>query len=343
MRIALLGFPQAGKRTLFTLLTGRAVPESRRPDEWMEGAGIVQDPRVDVLSRICEPEKTTYAENLFALCPDVQAGSEARAWLDAARKCDLLCLVIRGFSGDEVYHPAGSVSLERDRNNLHAELILADMERIETRLTRLAKEARSGLTQEQRQEEEALRLCQQTLEEDRRLDSLDLPPHQVSAIKSLGLLTLIPVLEVWNVSEDDLETDPPGDAVKVSVRIEQEITEIEDPAERLEFLSELGLGDSGLNRVSAAAYKALGLMSFYTVGEDEVRAWTIRRGATAPVAGGKIHSDIERGFIRVEVITYDDLVEAGSEKAAKQRGKAQQKGRDYVMRDGDICHFLFSV
>jgi hypothetical protein len=343
MRIALLGLPQAGKRTLFALLTGRTVPDSRRPDEWIEGTAAVQDPRVDALSRICNPEKTTYAENQFALCPDVQEGSEARAWLEAARKCDLLCLVIRGFPGEEVYHPAGSVSLERDRNNLLAELILADMVRIETRLTRLAKEARSGLSQQQRVEEETLRLCQHALESDRRLDSLDLPLHQVAAIRSLGLLTLIPVLEVWNVSEVDLAGDPPGAAVKVSVRIEQEIMEMEDPAERLEFLDALGLCDSGLNRVSAAAYEALGLMSFYTIGPDEVRAWTIRKGATAPVAGGKIHSDIERGFIRVEVISYDDLVAAGSEKAAKQQGKAQQKGRDYVMQDGDICHFLFNV
>lgn len=343
MRIALIGLPQAGKKTLFALLTGRAVPESRRPDEWMEGVGTVRDPRVDVLSGICMPEKTTYAENHFALCPDVQEGSEARKWLDAARKCDLLCLVIRGFAGDEVYHPSGSVNPERDRNNLYAELILADMERIETRLTRLAKEAKAGLTPKQKLEEETLKRCLQALEEDRRLDSIELPEHQFEVIKSLELLTLKPALEVWNVSEDQVAGDPEGHVVAVAVKIEQEIMEIEDPAERQEFLEALGLEASGLDRVSAAAYEALGLMSFYTVGTDEVRAWTIRRGAAAPAAGGKIHSDIERGFIRVEVIKYDDLVEAGSEKEAKQRGLAQQKGRDYVMQDGDICHFLFNV
>ncbi len=343
MKIALLGLPQAGKRTLFTLLTHRKPPASVRPGELIEGIARIRDPRVDTLADICRPQRKTYAENHVVLCPDADVSGGAHAWLDAARRCELLCLVVRGFESDLVYHPAGSVDATRDSLALRSELLLADMERVDKRLERLGKERAQGLSPEQKTEEEALRVCLEALEREEPASSLALPPHQLAAVKHHELLTLKPLLEIRNVAEREVDAPTGEGVVAVSAQIEKEIGEIDDAAERYEYLGALGLEQSGLDRVNAAAYAALGLMSFYTIGEDEVRAWTIRRGSTAPTAAGKIHTDLERGFIRAEIIKYDDLVAAGSEKAAKERGKVQTKGRDYVIEDGDICHILFNV
>jgi len=345
MKIALLGLPQSGKKTLFSLLTGREVPEHGKEGESLEGVAPIRDPRVDVLSGIAKPEKTKYAENKVVLCPDMSEGTGKRDWLDAARRCDLLCLVVRDFASESVYHPSGSVDAARDRRSLETELLLADLELIEKRLERLAKEKKGGKTAAQAREEEVLLKCRDAVENEKGAKSLCLNEEELSAICSLNLVTLMPILWIYNVDEDRV-AGAAGEGENVfliSALIEKEIMGIEDPAERDEYLKAIGLGSSGLDRLNAAAYDALGLMSFYTMGKDEVRAWTIRKGTPAPAAGGKIHSDIERGFIRVEVIKYDDLVTAGSESAAKAQGKAYLKGKDYIMEDGDICHFRFNV
>jgi len=344
MRIALIGLPQSGKRTLFTLLTGRTVPESRKPTEVIEGIAAIRDSRIDVLSSVEKPEKTTYAENLFVLCPDVVEGSESRNWLEAAGRCDLICMVLRAFESDQVYHSAGSVDSARDRANIEAELLLADMEIIEKRMAGLAKAKRgSGLTPEQSIEEKTLAKCTEALESNKRISEIGLDATEAASIKSLSLITRLPVLSTFNVSEDDIGMDYGPNTLSISAEIEEEISEIENPQERSEFLQSLGLESSGIDRMNSATYEALGLMSFYTVGPKEVRAWTIRKKTSAPQAAGKVHSDIERGFIRVEIIKYADFVATGSEKAAKEQGKMQLRGKDYVMEDGDICHFLFNV
>ncbi len=345
MKIALLGLPQSGKKTLFSLLTGREVPEHGKEGESLEGVAPIRDPRVDVLSGIAKPEKTKYAENKVVLCPDMSEGTGKRDWLDAARRCDLLCLVVRDFASESVYHPSGSVDASRDRRSLETELLLADLELIEKRLERLAKEKKGGKTAAQAREEEVLLKCRDAVENEKGANSLGLNEEELSAICSLNLVTLMPILWIYNVDEDRVAgaAGEGGNVFLISALIEKEIMGIEDPDERDEYLKALGLASSGLDRLNAAAYDALGLMSFYTMGKDEVRAWTIRKGTPAPAAGGKIHSDIERGFIRVEVIKYDDLVAAGTEAAAKAQGKAHLKGKDYVMEDGDICHFRFNV
>jgi len=340
MKIALLGLPQAGKKTLFTLLTQREVSPARKPDEAIEGIAAIRDDRVDALSAVSKPERTIYAENNFVLCPDVIA--DDRAWLDAARSCDLICPVVRAFHDDAVYHPAGSVDAKRDLANLTAELMLADMELAEKRLERLTKEKRSGLTPAQEVEERAVAKCMAALESDQRLEDTPLNEQETAAVGSLNLATSIPLLPIYNVSEDSIGSDATT-GVNVSCLIEGELMAIEDPVERHEFMEGLELEQSGLDRVNAAAYAAQGLLSFYTTGPKESRAWTIRRGASAPEAGGRIHTDIERGFIRVEIIKFDDFIAAGSEKDAKDQGKMQLKGKDYVMQDGDVCHFLFNV
>ncbi|MBT3194254.1 MAG: redox-regulated ATPase YchF [Verrucomicrobia bacterium] len=343
MKIALIGLPQAGKKTLFSLLTGRGVPEVRKPGETVEGVAHIRDARIDTVSEMCQTRSKVYAENHFVLCPDAVTGENSRGWLDAACRCDLLCLVVRAFASDQVYHPDGSVDGARDEENLKSELLFADMEMVEKRLERIEKEARAGLSADQKVEQATLQKCMAALEEGQRLIDLPLEPHEWAAVSSLGLLTFIPLLVTRNISEDELGSEPAQGTLLVSCLIEQEIEAMDDPADRKEYMDALGIESSGLDRMNAAAYDALGLMSYYTVGEDECRAWTIRKGSSAPVAGGKIHSDIERGFIRVEVIKYDDYVTAGSEVAAKEQGKMQTKGKDYILEDGDICHFLFNV
>jgi ribosome-binding ATPase len=341
MKIALIGLPQAGKKTLFTLLTGRVVSENRKPGEVIEGVAPIRDVRVDSLHGLFKSKRAVYADNHFVLCPDAVSGAESRAWLDAARKCDLLCLVVRSFASEQVYHPAGTVDADRDEEDLRTELVFADMELVEKRLARLEKEAKAGLSSQQKIEQATLQDCMKKLEAGVVLRDVSIEASALATIRSLGLLTLLPVLALENVSEG--ETVGGNGRLAVSCLIEQEIASIENPEERQEFLESLGLHESGLDRFNAAAYDAQGLMSFYTAGKDECRAWTIRKGSLAPVAGGKIHSDIERGFIRVEVIKYDDMMKVGSESAAKEQGRMLTKGRDYVLEDGDICHFLFSV
>jgi len=344
MRIALIGLPQAGKKTLFQLLTGRAIPPGRKSEEAIEGTASIRDPRVDALSAICRPQRKVYAENRFVLCPDVDARTTGRAWLDAARKCDLVCLVLRAFASESVYHPAGSVDPQRDRADLETELILADMEIAETRLARLEKERGSRKPAPERELEElTLRRACGALQDGRRLADVAFEPHELAAIQHLGMLTLLPLLCTYNVAESGLSASFGPGAFAVSAQIEAEIAAIDDARERQDYLAAIGLAASGVDRMNAAAYAALGLMSFYTIGEDEVRAWTVRRGAPAPVAAGKIHSDLQRGFIRVEIIKFADLVEAGSERGARESGRLRVRGKDYLMEDGDICHFLFNV
>lgn len=344
MKIAILGLAQTGKKTLFTLLTGRPVPASRKPGEAIEGVALIQDSRVDALRDLYQPAKTTYAENQFVLCPDItEGGGTARLWMDPARRCDLLCLLIRSFDSPEVFHPSGSVDPERDREMIETELLLADMQLVETRLQRIAKEKKGGQTTEQVLEEEILQRFNSTLEDEKFLSTVILEPHEEKLIRSLDLVTRKPLLFAYNVSESDIGQDFGPNVFTISCEIESEIAMIDDEEERLEFMEAMGITQPSLDRINTALYDALGLMSFYTSGEDECRAWTIRKGSSAPVAGGKIHSDIERGFIRVEVMKYDDLMTAGSEQEVKKAGKMQLNGKDYIIEDGDICHFLFNV
>lgn len=344
MKIALLGLEQAGKKTLFSLLTGRRAPEARKDTETVEGIAPVRDPRVDALTAIFKPERSRYAENVITLCHDIQPGAPKRPWLETARKSDLLCPMVRAFVAESVYHPAGSVDAQRDQTSLETEIVLADLEMIETRLTRIDKEKRGSSPAAQDVERTALVKAQSAIEQAGRPCPVNLEAHELDAIKSLGLLCLKPVLWIRNVDEDKLSgLQDNGGAFAVSCRIEEEIMRLDSEAERIEYLQALGVSSSGLDRWNRAAYQALGLLSFFTVGSDEVRAWTVKKGAAAPEAAGKVHSDMERGFIRVEVIKYEDLIAAGGEAEAKAAGKLKLKGREYIVEDGDICHFLFNV
>jgi hypothetical protein len=343
MKIAILGLAQTGKKTLFTLLTGRPVPATRKAGEALEGVALIHDRRVDTLGALYKPKKTTYAENQFVLCPDIADGSTSRLWMDPARRCDLLFLLIRAFDSPEVFHPLGSVDPARDRAMIESELLLADMQLVETRLQRLAKEKKGGQSSQQALKEDILQRFNAALEEERFLSTVPLNAEEEQVIRSLNLVTRTPLLYAYNVSEEEIGKDFGPEVFTISCAIESEIAGIENEAERREFMEAMGISEPSLDRINASLYDALGLMSFYTAGQDECRAWTIRKGSKAPVAGGKIHSDIERGFIRVEVMKFDDLVATGSEQGVKKAGKMQLHGKEYVIEDGDICHFLFNV
>jgi GTP-binding protein YchF len=284
----------------------------------------------------------------------MQRGSGAES-LDLARlrEVDALAHVVRAFDDPDVLHPEGSVDPQRDVEIIDLELILADLEIVARRIERLEKNSRRGLCGEEKAELELLaKVIQPALEAERPLRELELSPGEEKRLRGFQLLSAKPLLVVLNVDEDALSRQESllsakadyrtRELVVVSAPIEAEISQL-DPEHQAEFLAELGLAEPSLDRVIRASYRLLGLISFFTVGEDEVRAWTVRQGTPARQAGGAIHSDIERGFIRVEVMKFDDLIAAGSEQKVKQAGKMQLNGKDYVIEDGDICHFLFNV
>lgn len=348
MKLGLVGFPQVGKRTLFRLLTGQELSKS--------GVGLarVRDPRFDWLVQCYQPVRITPAQLEFALVPDLEEQGNAEAF-KALEKVDVVCHLVRGFADDSVFHLAGSVGPERDIRRLEEELHLGDLLFIEKRRERLQKERKlKGEAQKAAREEELLTRLQTQLEGGNPLRALPLSEDDEKLIASYPFLTRKPALIVLNLGEDQLQ-DPgqletlraafPAQGfewVAVSARIEEELAQLET-GERQAFLRELGLEEPALDRLTRVCYHALGLISFFTVGQDEVRAWTIRRGALAPQAGRVIHSDIERGFIRAEVMKYRDLFELGSEEQVKEAGKLLQKGRDYEVEDADIFHFLFKV
>ncbi|MBF0205976.1 MAG: redox-regulated ATPase YchF [Oligoflexia bacterium] len=356
MKIAILGLPGAGKKTIFKLLTGRESPVSgqRRLNEVVTGIAPVRDPRVDKIVEMVHPQKITYAQTEFVLCNDIDDTnstnntSDLGNWFAEGRLADLLFVVVRDFAAEEVYHPAGSVNAARDKENITTELILKDLELLEKRLERMAKDrVKNRPTPQQQLEEQVLSKCRPFLEDSKCLRTVEMTSEEKSAISSLNFLTRKPILWCYNIDETKVKlfsaTERDANEFHISAKIEQEIMEIADSNERSIYLQEVGITTPGIDRLNALAYDLLGLMSFYTMGKDEARAWTIRKGTPAPKAAGKIHSDLERGFIRVEITKYDDLLKYGGEQQIKAAGKAMVKGHDYIIADGDICNFLFKV
>ena len=357
MQIGLIGLPQVGKKTLLRLLThvhaelvgggnGSVVP----------GICPVRDPRLERLSTMYKPKKTTPATIQYLLMPDLTKDSAKNQELfKALATVDVLAHVVRAFSDETVFHLEGSVDPRRDIAMVDAELMLNDLLFVEKRLERIAKESarRSGV--DRSRDHTLLTKLQAHVNESRPLRTLTLDAEEAKLLSGAPLLTRQPLVVILNVDEDRMKDGQLLEAlrghemgvgiqyVQVSAKIEEELSQLEDPTERAAFLKELGIGESALDGLTRVSYEALGLISYFTVGEDEVRAWTIRRGAHAPEAGGVIHSDIERGFIRAELIKYDDLMRLGSDHAVASAGKAYVKGKDYLVEDGDILNFRFKV
>jgi len=358
----IIGLPMVGKTTFFNLLTGAGAETSAffsGKTSTNTGHAYVPDERVDHLSQMFHPKKTTYAQVEIIDIPGLVRGSSqgqgsGNEFLSAVRDADLLVHIVRSFENDDILHAEDTIDSMRDISTIETELLFADLQMIETRLSRINGGSKKKL--EHPQEEAALKKCQELLLEEKPLRLLELNEEETEALKHITFLTNKPMMIVVNLDENQMQAgDYPQKAdveayckeqgyelITVCAKSEEEIGQLPEE-ERLLFLEELGIQESGINRIAKAIYTQLGLISFLTAGEDEVKAWTIRKGLNAKKAAGKIHSDIERGFIRAETVAFRDLMEAGSMASARDKGMFRLEGKEYIVEDGDIINFRFNV
>lgn len=356
LRAGLIGLPSTGKTTLFRLMTSarEAAKGGHGKADAQVGISKVPDARLDRLAAMFNPRKHTPATVEFADIA-LPGGGGAKDLVDVApfRNADALVHVLRAFRDPSVPHPSGSIDPARDAQTMADELVLADLGIVERRLERLARDLKKAATPDLKREHEILVQCQEALENGRALRTLGLSGDDLKRLRGFQFLSAKPMLLVLNVDEADIGSldgaigaagldrfleGPATRAVALCAKIELEIAELE-PADAAAFLADLGLAESGLGRVIRASYDLLGYMSFFTVGEDECRAWSIPVGTGAQLAAGEIHSDIQRGFIRAEVVPYDTLMARGSMAACKEHGEFRLEGKEYVVRDGDIINF----
>jgi len=358
MNFGIFGFPKVGKTTLFNLLThkaastdkfstGRAAPNV--------GRARVADERVDRLAELYHPKKTTYASVQYVDVAGIRKG-ELNDSVDLAdlRPVDALLHVVRAFEDPEIEHVPGALDPRRDIRSMEEELLLADLISVERRCERLDNDLKKRKDEHLARERDALAAAHKVLDGGHPLRSAEFDGDQQTVLRGFQFLSLKPILHVLNLGEDrpddivahygleETAADPHAALSFVLGQIEMEISQLEADDARA-FLDDLGLAETGLDRIIRTSYALLGLISFFTVGEDEVRAWTIRAGTDAVNAAGTIHSDIQRGFIRAEVMRYDDLMAHGSAKALKDLGLMRLEGKTYVVEDGEIAHFRFAV
>lgn len=365
MKLGIVGLPNVGKSTLFNAITQAGAESANYPFCTIDpnvGVVSVPDNRLNKLKDLYNSKKIVQTAIEFVDIAGLVKGASkgeglGNKFLANIREVDAIVHVVRCFEDSNVVHVDGSINSLRDIETINLELIFSDMEILDRRIAKTTKALKADKTLQG--ELDILNQVKATLEEGKSIRTMDLSDDDWAFVRSLDLLSSKPVIYVSNVSEDDLADDgvnnemvkavrefaatENSEVVVICAQIEAEISELETEEEKLEFLETLGLSQSGLDKLIKSSYHLLGLISFLTAGEQEVRAWTIKNGTKAPQAGGKIHSDIERGFIKAETIAYDALIEHGTMSAAKEKGLVRLEGKDYIVKDGDVILFKFNV
>ncbi len=362
MKIGLIGLPTVGKTTFFNLLTRSDIITeahlSGRVDTHI-GVARIPDERIDFLEAVYKPKKTTYATMELIDLPGLVKGSSigmgiGNQFLEAVRKVDALVHIIRAFENENIVHIEGNINPLRDIDTVNTELLLADLSIIETRIGRIKNSKK--VTNQMREELAVLEKCGNALEEGLPIHSIDLTEDERNHLRTFNFLSLKPMLLAVNIDEEQLSAGeyPQKEklyeysrtkgmpVMEVSAQVEAEIDRLEEKDKKL-FMEDIGITQPGIDRLAKAVYEYFGLISFLTTGKDEVKAWTIKKGTTAHRAAGKVHTDIERGFIRAEVVKYNDFKEYGSMPKLKEKGLYRLEGKDYIVRDGDIIDFRFNV
>lgn len=351
MKIGIIGLPQTGKKTLFELLTGRRPSENEAASgKPIHGIAEIRDSRFDYLVGMYKPKKEVRARIEIELLPKIEKDAISKGGIfEEMAEADALCHVVRAFKDDSIYHVSGSVEPKRDIGAINSELILHDLIFIEKRFERLDKKVKQTKEEASIKERDLLAKLKAHLDKELPLRLLELNADEKKAIAGYPFLTRKEMIIVLNVSEGQLKEKPLVDEVEkanimqVSAKVEAEIVGLESERERKEFLAALGIEEPAINILTRLCLSTLKLVSFFTVGQDEVRQWNTRAGSTAAEAAGTIHSDLEKGFIRAELIKFGDIKELGGLDAVKAQGKFYLKGKEYIVEDGDILNIRFNV